>query len=85
MVVSFIDGGNRSTQRKSPTCHNSLTNFYRIILYQVHLAMRGFELTMLVEIGIDCIGSCKSSYHDCPCYDLQASDTMVIVNSDRVL
>jgi len=23
--VSFIDGGNRSTQRKPPTCHKSLT------------------------------------------------------------
>ena len=26
MVVSFIDGGNRSTQRTSPTCRKSLTN-----------------------------------------------------------
>jgi len=27
MVVSFIGGGNRSTQRKPPTCHKSQTNF----------------------------------------------------------
>jgi hypothetical protein len=28
MAVSFIDGGNRRTRRKPPTCHNkSLTNF----------------------------------------------------------
>jgi len=27
MVVSFIGGGNRSTQRKPPTCSKSLTNF----------------------------------------------------------
>ena len=26
MSVSFIDGGNRSTRRKPPTCRNSLTN-----------------------------------------------------------
>jgi hypothetical protein len=35
---------------------------YRIMLYWVHLASAGFELTTLVAIGIDCIGS-KSNYH----------------------
>jgi hypothetical protein len=34
-----------------------------ITLYGVHLARAGFELTMLVVIGTDCIGSCKSNYH----------------------
>ena len=34
-----------------------------IILYLVHLAWAGFELTILVGIGTDCIGSCKSNYH----------------------
>jgi hypothetical protein len=33
------------------------------MLYQVHLAWAGFELTILVVIGTDCIGSCKSNYH----------------------
>ena len=36
---------------------------HHIMLYQVHLAMRGFELTTLVVIGTDCTGSCKSNYH----------------------
>ena len=36
---------------------------YHIILYQVHLAWSGIELTMLVVIGTDCIGSYKSNYH----------------------
>jgi len=36
---------------------------YHIILYCVHLARVGFELTMLVVIGTDCIGSYKSKYH----------------------
>ena len=27
VMVSFIGGGNRSTWRKPPTCHSSLTNF----------------------------------------------------------
>jgi len=25
--ISFIDGGNRSAQRKQPTCGKSMTNF----------------------------------------------------------
>jgi hypothetical protein len=33
------------------------------MLYQVHLAWAGFELTMLVVVGTDCIGSYKSNYH----------------------
>jgi hypothetical protein len=36
---------------------------YHIMLYRVHLAWAGFELTMLVVIGTDCIGSCKCNYH----------------------
>jgi len=33
------------------------------MLYWIHLAIARFELTMLVVIGTDCIGSCKSNYH----------------------
>jgi hypothetical protein len=36
---------------------------YHILLYRVHLACAGFELTTLVVIGTDCIGSYKSNYH----------------------
>ena len=36
---------------------------YHIMLYRVHLAWAGFELTTLVMIGTDYIGSCKSNYH----------------------
>ena len=42
--------------------HKSLTN-YHIILYQVHLAWAGLELTTLVVIGTDCIGSFRSNYN----------------------
>jgi len=34
-----------------------------IMLYQAYLAQAGFELTTLVVIGTDCIGSYKSNYH----------------------
>ena len=43
--------------------HRPATNFYHIMLYWVHLAWSRFELTTLVVIGTDCIGSCKSNYH----------------------
>jgi hypothetical protein len=33
------------------------------MLYRVHLARAGLELTALVVINTDCIGSCKSNYH----------------------
>ena len=36
---------------------------YHIMLYRVHLAWVEFELTTLVVIGTDCIGSYKSKYH----------------------
>jgi hypothetical protein len=36
------------------------------VLYRVHLAWAGFELTTLVVIDSDCICSCKSNY---PWYD----------------
>ena len=36
---------------------------YHIMLYQVHLAWLGVNLTTSVVIGTDCIGSCKSNYH----------------------
>ena len=38
---------------------------YHIMLYRVHLAWAGLELTTLVFIGTDCIGSYKSNYHIC--------------------
>jgi hypothetical protein len=36
---------------------------YHVLLYRVHLAWAGFELTTSVVIGTDCIGSYKSNYH----------------------
>ena len=40
-------------------------NLYHILLYRVHLAGVGFDLTTSVVIDTDCIyvGSCNSNYH----------------------
>ena len=35
---------------------------YQIMLFRVHLALAGFELSTLVVIGTDCIDSYKSNY-----------------------
>ena len=65
MAVSFIGGGNQSTQRKPPICHKSLTNFITLCCIEWTSPSGGFELTTSVVIGNDCIyiGSCKSNYH----------------------
>jgi hypothetical protein len=36
---------------------------YHIMLYQVRLTWARFELTTIVVVGTDCIGSYKSNYH----------------------
>ena len=48
-------------QNHRPVASHWQTLSYNVVL--VHLAWKGFELTTLVVIGTDCIGSCKSNYH----------------------
>ena len=65
MAVSFIGGRNRNTRRKPPTCRKPLTNLSQNVVSSTPSlrGIRGFELTTLVVIGTDCIGSCKPTYH----------------------
>jgi len=60
---SFIDGGNRSTRRKPPSCCKSLTYFITLCCIEYTSPWTGFELTTLVVIGTDCTGSCRSNFH----------------------
>ena len=46
-----------------PEYPEKTTNLYHIMVHQVHLTWVGFELTTLVVICTDGIGSCKSNYH----------------------
>jgi len=62
--VSFIGGGNQSTQRKPPTCRKQLTIcMYHIMLHRIQLTISGILTQNLVVICTDCTGSCKSNYH----------------------
>ena len=50
--------------KKPSTCHMSLTNFItQFCIAEYTSQWAGFELTLLVVIATNCIGSCKSNYH----------------------
>ena len=50
---------------------------YHIMVYWVHLAWAGCELTTLVGTDTYCIGSCKSNYHDY--HDLDCPSILLVI------
>jgi hypothetical protein len=61
VVIGFISLGNRIEYPKES--NEVFDKLYHIMLYRVKFTNRGFELTILVMIGTDCIGNCKPNCH----------------------
>ena len=63
MEVSFIGGGNQSTWRKPPACCTLVKTLSHNVVSSTHCLRVLKKLKMLMVIGTDCIGSCKSNYN----------------------
>jgi hypothetical protein len=63
MAVSFIGMRKPEYREKTIDMPQVTDKLYHIMLYRVHLASTGFELTALSMVDTGCIGSCNSNYH----------------------
>ena len=63
LAIGLIGRGNLEYTEKTTDLSDVTDKLYHMKLYRLHLACAGFELTMLVVIGTDCIGSYKLKCH----------------------
>ena len=63
ILVLLVEETRLSRENHQPVASHWQTLSYNVAQSTPHHAWAVFELTMLVLIGTDCIGSCKSNYH----------------------
>jgi hypothetical protein len=87
LTINFVDIGDLrwiSGHEPMSIKLTPLPTMFHIMMHRVHLVWAGFELTTIVVINTDCIGSYKSNYHAITTTTASyVSSIRLVVNSHR--